>query len=518
MTATAYEMESGEASLRNAEEKFRSMKEWMDGPGMERSAGEVERKLEEDGRELLRLLMQAHINARSEQVVLEEVIDNDGMERTHKRKGMTRHFLTTFGVLYVVREGYGGRGLNSLFPLDANLELPTDRFSYRIREISAIEASRGSYDEVVESIERYTGQKVGKRQVEQLVIRASNDFEEFYQRSMPDIRLSKADDLLILTCDGKGIVMHHDSLRPATQRAAKMNKHKLRTRLSQGEKRNRKRDATVCSVYNVSPWIRTVESVVEHMRIPKDGTHKSRPKPQHKRVWADVVKSRKETIGQMFDEAEQRDPNHKRQWVILVDGSESQLRYIKDEAKSRGITPTIIIDFVHVLEYIWKAAYVFHKPSTQEAEDWVYHRLLRVFQGAPTYVAAGMRRSATCRNISKKKRKNVDKCANYLKKFAEYMEYQDYLTLGFPIATGVIEGACRHLIKDRMDLTGARWKLDGAEAILRLRALRSSGDFERYWAFHLKQERLRNHDSQYADNNPPALGFQDKYPLLRLVE
>ena len=72
-----------------------------------------------------------------------------------------------------------------------------------------------------------------------------------------------------------------------------------------------------------------------------------------------------------------------------------------------------------------------------------------------------------------------------------------------PIATGVIEGTCRHLVEDRMNLTGARWSLTGAEAVLRLRALRSSNDFDAYWKFHEQQEYERHHASHYADHRVP---------------
>jgi hypothetical protein len=80
-----------------------------------------------------------------------------------------------------------------------------------------------------------------------------------------------------------------------------------------------------------------------------------------------------------------------------------------------------------------------------------------------------------------------------LLKNKERFDYATALANGWPIATGIIEGACRHLVKDRMDLTGARWSLDGAEAVLRLRSLRTSGDFEEYMAFHHRQERQRNY-------------------------
>src|SRR5690606_39225966 len=120
-----------------------------------------------------------------------------------------------------------------------------------------------------------------------------------------------------------------------------------------------------------------------------------------------------------------------------------------------------------------------------------------ILEGRSSIVAAGIRRSATNRKLKKDEREAIDTCADYLLNKAPYLHYDDYLSRGFPIATGVIEGACRHLIKDRMDLTGARWSLAGAEAVLRLRPLKSSGDFFEYWAFHEEQEFLRNHKSKY---------------------
>jgi hypothetical protein len=84
------------------------------------------------------------------------------------------------------------------------------------------------------------------------------------------------------------------------------------------------------------------------------------------------------------------------------------------------------------------------------------------------------------------------------------MDYPTALANGWPIATGVIEGACRHLVKDRMDVTGARWGVDGAEAILKLRSLISNGDFDTYWTYHLHQEQQRVHATRYLGELIPA--------------
>jgi hypothetical protein len=124
---------------------------------------------------------------------------------------------------------------------------------------------------------------------------------------------------------------------------------------------------------------------------------------------------------------------------------------------------------------------------------WVAEQALIILKGKAASVAVDIRRKAMHQQLSPNQRKPVDKCADYLTKYLPMLEYDLYLSEGLPIATGVIEGACRHLIKDRMDLTGVRWRLKRAEAVLRIRSLRSSGDFEAYWAFHIVQEHQRNY-------------------------
>ena len=150
-----------------------------------------------------------------------------------------------------------------------------------------------------------------------------------------------------------------------------------------------------------------------------------------------------------------------------------------------------------MIEYLWKAAHVFFTEGDPAAEDWVTERLLIILHGRPSAVAGGIRRSATRRGIKAEDRAPVDDCADYLVDYKDLMHYKSFLADGLPIATGVIEGACRHLVNDRMDNTGARWGLDGAEAVLCLRALKSSGDLDAYWPFHLNREYERNHKARF---------------------
>ena len=211
-----------------------------------------------------------------------------------------------------------------------------------------------------------------------------------------------------------------------------------------------------------------------------------------------------EVIDEAFRHARRLDPNLERHWVVVVDGNKDQIRAVRKAAKRHGVCIVLIVDLMHVLEYLWKAAYCFHAEGTQPAQDWVTERLRALLLGHdPGQIAAGMRRSATRQNLPAAARKPVDACARYLINNRRWIDYPTALHYGFPISTGVVEGACRYLVKDRMDRTGARWSLSGAEAVLRLRALRTSGDFADYWEFHLEQELGRNHLNLYADAQPP---------------
>jgi hypothetical protein len=138
-----------------------------------------------------------------------------------------------------------------------------------------------------------------------------------------------------------------------------------------------------------------------------------------------------------------------------------------------------------------------------EAETWVNHKALAILNGQASTVAAAIRRKATRHRLTPSERVNADRCADYLLNKRDHLDYPTALREGWPIATGVIEGACRHLVKDRMDITGARWGLAGAEAILQLRALRANGDFDDYWRYHLDQERRRVHHPRYLNNAIP---------------
>jgi hypothetical protein len=468
----------------------------------EMTHSELERELEKKGRELMRALLQEHLDARGPGQVDGPFKGADEVTRTRCRV-QDRKLETVFGTVVVQRAGYGQQGVESLHPMDAELNLPDERYSLELRRRVAEEAAKSSFDETFLGIGKTTGGHIPKRQIEELVMRAARDFDGFYKmRQVKPGAGEQTQSLMVISVDGKGVVMRWQDLREQTRKAAMKRERKMTTRLSKGEKRNAKRTATVATVYTIAPFVRQPEDLIFEGHCVDPPV--KRPRPEKKRVWASLEKTVKQVIEQAYQEACYRDPEQKKKWVALVDGNKTQLRILRRMAKDKCPDLTIIVDIIHVIEYLWDAGRAFYPKSGPDLENWVRVRLLKTLRGKPGYVAGGMRRSATRRKLSKQNRKPVDACAHYLLTYAPYLKYNLYLAQGFPIATGVIEGACRHLVKDRMEVTGARWSLAGAEAVLRLRALRSSHDFDEYWTFHEAQEHERNHRNLYANGVVPS--------------
>lgn len=418
--------------------------------------GEVEVFIQEEGTELLRKLLQGYLDVRADtETQCEYVVSPAGQTLNHVRTDTSRNIVSLFGNVKVRRLGYNQRQQPSVFPLDHALNLPKDHYSFGLRKRLTAEAIKGSFEESVHCIKTTTGGHVPKRQSLMLVEDVAQDFCSFYEQ-VRFLSPEQTTDLLVISFDGKGIVMRHDSLREVTKKAATNQDQKLQTRLSQGEKRNRKR------------------------------------------IWASVKRDAITVIEEAFAEALQRDPKQSRKWIILVDGHPHQIKQIKRVMKRLKVKAVLIQDFIHVLEYLWKATWCFHEKGSEAAEAWVAERALKILQGKAGLVAAGMKRSATKLKMEKKDREGIDSCATYLLRSKSRLQYADALAAGFPIATGVIEGACRHLINDRLDITGARWGLQCAEAILKLRSINSSGDFEKYWSFYQQKSKQRLYDGFFG--------------------
>ena len=459
------------------------------------TASELEELLDERGRAVLKQLLQDHYDlrkVREEQQAREDrapVTGTDGITRTRLETGHGRALATLFGTVTVTRCAWRKPGAGNWCPADAALSLPAGRHSHSLAKLAAIEAARGSFAAAHAAIARRCGPVMGKRQAEESVVHAAADIPAFYAARIPEPCTASA--LVVLSADCKGIVMRPGALRAATAKAA-ARLGKMRTRLSAGEKPNRKRMAALVSVYDAEPAKRRPHDVIAPPG-GRSGTRPLRPGPKALAKWlaGSVRKDPAEVIAAAFGEAGARDPGHRRTWAVLAGGAEHQLSLIRAEAARRDVTVHVIIDIIHVLEYLWAAAWSFHAAGDRAAEDWVAVKALAVLAGDSTRAAAEITADADAAGLEGNRRTGADACVRYLGNKHECLRYDQALAAGWPIATGVIEGACRHLIADRLDIGGARWGLDGAEAVLTLRAVISNGDFEEYWRFHLEREHQR---------------------------
>jgi hypothetical protein len=488
-----YASETADGAFADSSARFGAMVDFLSG---EQAAGmthaELEERLHTDGMRLLCQLLQDSLDLRAgREERLGEVADADGHLRGWAERGRERTLAARFGEVVVTRIAYRARERADLHPADGVLNLPAEKHSHGLRRLAAAEAARGSFADAAAAIERATTVRIGKRQVEALAAAAAVDVDAFYAAHAPDW---STDDVLALSFDAKGVVMRPDGLRTATAKAA--TSQKLAARRSKGEKRNRKRMCEVAAVFDVTSKPRTIADI-----LPEDpkAAQTATPAPVTSGKWlhASVTDDAAAVIAAGFAEADRRDPDHARTWIALVDGNSHQIDRIRAEAKARKITIPVIVDFIHVIEYIWKAAWCFHPEGDPNAERWVRAQARQILAGRAGIVAAAIRRKATYHGLDPGKRKPADAAAAYLLAKKPYLDYPTALDRGWPIATGVIEGACRHLVKDRMDVTGARWGLTGAEAILKLRTLTSNGDFDQYWTWHLAQEQQRLHNSRY---------------------
>jgi hypothetical protein len=459
------------------------------------TACELEELLDEKGREVLRQLLQDHFDlraAREKQQAREHrapATGPDGTARTRLETGHARLLATVFGTVKVNRCAWRKPRTANWCPADAALSLPAGRHSHSLAKLAALEAARGSFGAAHAAVARRCGPVIGKRQLEQAVTAAAADIPAFYAARVPEP--CTPETLLVLSADCKGIVMRPAALRAATAKAA-ARLGKMRTRLTAGEKPNRKRMAALVAVYDTEPAKRRPRDVIAPPG-GRSGTRRPRPGPKALAKWlaGSVRKDPAEVIAAAFDEAEARDPGHLRTWVVLVDGAEHQLDLIRAEAARRAVAIRIVIDLIHVLEYIWKAAWSLHDAGDPAAEDWVAVKALAVLAGDSTRAAEEITAEAGSAGLPASRRTGAEACVRYLNARHDYLRYDKALANGWPIATGVIEGACRHLIGDRLDIGGARWGLDGAEAVLTIRAVIANGDFDDYWRFHLAREHQR---------------------------
>jgi hypothetical protein len=414
-----------------------------------------------------------------------ESVTLDGGRLVHRAEEQhQRRLLTVFGAFLMSRWVYAQHeGAKFEFiPTDQRLQLPASEVSYLLQEwdqLLGVEQAFGQVREVIKTILRLSQSVDTLERTNQQMAEAAPVF----RASQGPVDLAKEGELLVVTEDNKGIPM----VRPVEEKPAGAHRTK-------GEKANKKQMACIGCVYSVDRHVRTPEELVATLFRDPDRPKKQPPQAQNKRYWAELSR---EIDGEEFRgqdmvfqhlQAEIDTRRKPQQWLVhLCDGQASlatdRQTYLPEDAYTLDL-----LDLMHVLPRVWEAAHVFHAERSAEASQFVRDYLTRILYGEVGNVIASWRRRATRKGLTGSKKKGLGVLCAFLEKNKHRMRYDEYLRLGCPVATGIIEGACRHVIKDRMERAGMRWKIPGAQAMLNLRTIYTNADWTAFQDFRIALE------------------------------
>jgi hypothetical protein len=414
-------------------------------------------------------------------------------------KGLhSRRYLSIFGEFEIFRTVYGTReGQKIAFvPLDDRLCLPAGKFSFLLQSWDQMLACDQPYAEVAEVLEKILGLRQHVDSLISLTRQRAADVEAFREsRAAPPP--AEEGEIVVATADCKGVPIRRSADAP------KIVEHESKS----GPKPDRRKMAAVGAAYTVDPFVRTPEEVVEALfRRPGEEQIRSkpRPEPRHKRLWAslthnpgpegnedDARHALASIFGWLGGELETRNPDQKRKTVVIMDGQAS----LWDAAALffDGFVVVWILDLLHVTSRVWKAARLFHPGDEGAAQAFVRRYTLQILRGQVTSVIRSWQRLATLRDLGSASRRELNKICGYFAANRKRMKYDQYLGQGYPIASGVIEGACRHYVKDRMERAGMNWIVPGAQAMLDIRSVYLNGEWDDFQEFTIQRELDRIH-------------------------
>ncbi len=420
---------------------------------------------------------------------------------------VTRPVRTIFGEhsfqAYVYAQG--SKRKIELRPLDARLNLPEGKASYLLQEFSQLFCVEKAFGVGARQFETVFGQKLSVDVLEEINRDMGRQAEQFLD-VLPKPPAKKEGKILVASADGKGVPLVKED---AAQVPA----------FDEKERPGNRRMATLGSVYTVDPHVRTPEQVLAALfRDRRVSQPEDRPEPQGKHYrgyFAEPVEPGEEAAPSAYRTWSWITAEATGRWqpgqviIRLMDGQQvlwdaadaCMADFIEEQRQAgKAVDQVDILDIMHASTYVWKAAKAFHGHKEHQ-EAFAQDRLLRILQGDVTGVITGMRRMASQRNLTGEALKDVTKACNYLESNAERMRYDEYLKAGYPIASGVIEGACRHVIKDRMEQGGMRWTLAGAEAMLNVRSVCASSEWETFGTWRQAREAQRVHPNRAMVEN-----------------
>ena len=406
-----------------------------------------------------------------------------------------KDYFSIFGKLKVPRSCYRLEGYSSVMPLDAQADLPDRCYSYLLQETMNYLSMRDSFNESQATLAKIFGLQISPSRFEVVSQDSSTSYDQFYEQKSPPA-LESEGQLQVLSFDGKGV--------PVIKRELT----ELKARLGKGEKRQKKKEALVGVSYTVDRNDRSAEDVAGNLIYPektRDNQEPNKVKAQNIRRLASIERSKADVVDEIIRDAKARDPQHTRTWVVLLDGALHLWDLVSQHLNS--IAYVGILDIIHVVGYLYLAGNALHRTNeVKKIDKWVYCQLIKILQGRVGQVIGGLKQTIKKRKLSKSKLKSINDVIRYFDNHRQWMKYDQYLKAGYPIGTGVVESSCGHTVKKRMEGSGRRWSINGAESTLLLRSVYTSGDWDDYWKAHMQRERTLMNQRMFD-----GIGYPDDY-------
>lgn len=466
----------------------------------ERTAHEVEKGLWERILKLGRSLFGAWLELCGDGDAGDRLVLDDGREVRRLEALHRREIQNVFGAFALHRVVYGTREGQKIeaVPLDQRLGLPQGKNSYLLQDWDQHQAVEEPYATVSATLARILGFTQSVHTLERNQREAATAAEEFWE-AQPTPPSEKEGELLVCTADGKGVPMRGGAKAPKG----------IEPPATAGMRPGTKKMALIGAVYTVNRFLRTPDEVLEALfREAPAGQPPSRPRPCSKYVRAALQRDDNDTtepqirliFGWMAAQVRQRNPDASKQVVLLMDGQECLWKAGRVYLPEELAEITEILDLLHALGYLWEAAPLFHPNDSDAARTFVKTQARRMLHGEVAAVIDTLRGLGTHHNLKGKHRETLERICGYFHNNAHRMAYDAYLEHGFPIASGVIEGACRCVVKDRMERSGMRWVMSGARAMLDMRCIYLSGLWEEFMSFRIQRESRRLYPGSAAND------------------
>jgi hypothetical protein len=417
-------------------------------------------------------------------------------------------YFSIFGEVKIKRAAYANATNEYFYPLDVQLNLPAQKYSYLLQQWTQAPTTESDFREAAARFNEIFGFSFFPATLQRIAAKVSPTVEPFLQQLEAPAQETEGTHLAI-SADGKGVPLVKSERQPQEPEATP------KARRGKGEKPGIKKEAVVTVDFSFNPGPRDPEEIVK--ALLKEYTSEERQQAQRERQQRRdegipeprlalnkhlhaTLNGKEEAMNYLMERLLKRDPTGEKKIAALLDGDpnlENALNRALQAYQLEGRLDALILDIMHVSDYVWDAGTTLHGETGEARIAWVRDRLLSILKSEVGRVIGGLKQTLTKTKLNDSKKRTLQKTITYLENHRHMMDYASYLAKGYPIATGLVEAACRAFVKERMDQSGMHWKIKGAESILQLRAVMKNNDWEQFWTFYIGAEKSRLYADSY---------------------